>query len=592
MRLRSRRARWSAALMAALGALAPASALAQGAIERFTPAPAGDAMFGVPSPAVGGHLVPRAAAIFDFAYKPLSIQDETGARHSIVSRQAFLHVAVSFALWDRLLLSVDMPFALLQAGDSPTVAGRTFASPSGPQVGDLRLGARARLYGDYWDAFQIGVGGYVWVPTAPQGSYAGDGAVRGQPQLLLGGRIPHFVWNVAVGTTLRGSEHPHTFDAGAGAALVLGDNSFFQIGPELTVSAPFTKDRSFSTPTAVITTASPAAAELLIGAKIRPIPVLVIGAGAGPGLSQGYGTPIAVAVASIGYEPLPPRADDRDADGIPDKEDACPDVKGVKNPDPKKNGCPPDRDGDGVPDLEDACPDVPGVASSDPKKNGCPPDRDGDGIPDDVDACPDQKGVASSDPKKNGCPPDRDGDGIPDEVDACPDVPGVASSDPKKNGCPADRDEDGIADAVDACPDQKGSSDPDPKKHGCPHVVVTKKEIVITRQVHFLFGKSQISQTVDPVSDGLLTEVRDAIQTHPEMKHIEVQGHADTVGGEEYNQSLSQARADAVRHWLIRRGIPATKLTAKGYGSKVPLATNDTPEGRAENRRVEFKIIE
>ena len=77
----------------------------------------------------------------------------------------------------------------------------------------------------------------------------------------MGGRAPYFVWNVALGTTLRGSTHPASFDAGAGAALVLGADNFFQIGPEITVSAPFKKDTSFSTPTAVITTASPAAAD-------------------------------------------------------------------------------------------------------------------------------------------------------------------------------------------------------------------------------------------------------------------------------------------------------------------------------------------
>jgi outer membrane protein OmpA-like peptidoglycan-associated protein len=563
---RSHRA--SALVLAALAAgvsTRPAAAQTTGSLERFTPAPAGDALFGVPSPAVGGHLVPRATATFDFGLKPLSIQDQNGTRYAIVSRQAFLHIDASLALWDRLLVSVDMPFALLQAGDSPTVAGQTFPSPSGPAVGDLRLGARARLYGEYWDPFQIGLGGYVWVPTAKKASFAGDGAVRGEPQLLLGGRAPYFVWNVAVGATLRGSAHPHSFDAGAGAALVLGKDSFFQIGPELTVSAPFSKDASFSTPTAVIGAASPVSTELLLGAKLRPLSALVIGAGAGPGLTHGYGTPVLLAVASIGYEPLPPRnaERDRDGDGIVDRDDACPDVKGVHSDDPKKNGCPPDRDGDGIVDVDDACPDVPGVHSDDPKKNGCPADRDGDGIPDAEDACPDVKGIKSGDPRKNGCPPP-----------------------------PADRDDDGVPDAEDACPDVKGSPDPDPKKNGCPHVTVTKSEIVISSQIRFLYGRSKITQTVDPVSDALLTEVRDAIQAHPEMKHIEVQGHADPVGGDEFNNLLSQARADAVREWLIRRGIPAEKLTAKGYGSHVPIASNDTDEGRAQNRRVQFKIIE
>jgi outer membrane protein OmpA-like peptidoglycan-associated protein len=254
-----------------------------------------------------------------------------------------------------------------------------------------------------------------------------------------------------------------------------------------------------------------------------------------------------------------------------------------------------DSDGDGIPDDIDACPDKPedhkGADSA--AEDGCPepPDRDGDGIPDAEDACPDVPGVRSDDPKKNGCPADRDGDGIPDAQDACPDVPGVRSSDPKKNGCPPDRDEDGIPDAQDACPDVKGSPDPDPKKNGCPHVTVTDKEIEISSQVQFLFDKSRIEETVDPVSDGLLDEVRAAIEKHDEIEHIEVQGHTDSVGTDAYNQRLSQARANAVRSWLVQRGIPGGKLTARGYGSKRPQARNDTAEGRQANRRVQFVII-
>jgi outer membrane protein OmpA-like peptidoglycan-associated protein len=82
-------------------------------------------------------------------------------------------------------------------------------------------------------------------------------------------------------------------------------------------------------------------------------------------------------------------------------------VPGVRSDDPEKNGCPlppPDRDEDGIPDAEDACPDLRGVKSDDPTQNGCPPDTDGDGIRDDVDACPHEKGKPDPDPTKNGCP--------------------------------------------------------------------------------------------------------------------------------------------------------------------------------------------
>jgi OmpA-OmpF porin, OOP family len=218
-------------------------------------------------------------------------------------------------------------------------------------------------------------------------------------------------------------------------------------------------------------------------------------------------------------------------------------------------------------------------------------DTDGDGIVDPVDACPTVRGVHSDSAEKNGCPPDTDGDSIADAEDACPRVPGPGSDDPKKNGCPPDTDGDGIADAQDACPKEPGGPDPDPKKNGCPQVTVTPTEIVIHRQVQFHFGQSSLSQTVDPVSDDLLTEVRDAMVKHPEIELIEVQGHADIVGPDEYNQTLSEARAEAVRAWLVKNGIQADRLVAKGYGSKTPIASNDSEKGRQENRRVQFIIV-
>lgn len=557
--------RFLAAIAATLLLARPSIAQTSGAsglTERFQPTPAGDAMFGVAAPSTPGHLVPRAVAVFDYARRPLSIQ-EGGTRRAIVSDQGFLHIGASLPLWDRLLFSVDVPIALLQSGDSPVVAGTRFQSPSSVQMGDVRLGGRVRLYGDFWDPVQVGLGGYVWVPSAPAGSFAGDGAVRGEPQLLVGGRFQHFVWNMSLGTVLRGSTHPHSLDAGAGAAVVLGEN-FAQIGPELTVSAPLSKD-TLTTNTATFATASSTSSELLFGAKLRPLSALVLGAGAGPGLTNGWGTPAFFAVGSIGYEPLPERP--READ----------------------------RDGDGIADSVDACPDKSGVRSDDPKKNGCPEDRDDDGIPDEVDACPDEKGVASSDPKKHGCPADRDsdGDGIVDSVDACPNEKGVASSDPKKHGCPADEDadDDGIADSEDACPNEKGLPDPDPQHNGCPRVRVTASEVVITQQIKFLFRASRMDQTVDPVSESMLAEVRDAIEGHPDIKAIELQGHADVIGTDSYNMRLSLARAQAVREWLIAHGIPGDKLVVKGYGSAIPQATNDSPAGRQQNRRVEFKII-
>jgi outer membrane protein OmpA-like peptidoglycan-associated protein len=253
---------------------------------------------------------------------------------------------------------------------------------------------------------------------------------------------------------------------------------------------------------------------------------------------------------------------------------------------------PSDRDKDGIIDAEDACPDVPGLPSTDKTKNGCPlpKDRDGDGIIDDLDACPDVAGLADPDPKKNGCPPpkDTDGDGIPDEKDACPDIKGVATQDPATNGCPPDTDGDGIRDDKDACPTEKGKADPDPKKNGCPQVRVTENEVIILEQVQFDTGKA----TIKKVSDQLLDNVASVLKDHPELKKLEVQGHTDSKGVKISNQILSQNRADSVKKALVKRGVDAKRLTAKGYGQDKPIATNDTDEGRTQNRRVQFTITE
>jgi outer membrane protein OmpA-like peptidoglycan-associated protein len=135
----------------------------------------------------------------------------------------------------------------------------------------------------------------------------------------------------------------------------------------------------------------------------------------------------------------------------------------------------------------------------------------------------------------------------------------------------------------DACPNERGFSNPDKAHHGCPKDVrVTTGEIVILRQVTFKLAQASLDQTVDPVSDDLLTEVRDVIQQHPEIETIEVQGHADDSGAAELNKQLSQQRADAVRKWLVSRGIDPKRLVPRGYGSSIPIASNTTDEGAAE----------
>jgi len=560
------------------------------ALNQYEQPMAGDTFFAVPSPAVGGHLEPRGLITFDYAKDPLVLVDANdNPVANPVTSQAFLHFGASFALWSRLMLSLDFPLAVSQSGNDSTLGGVALSGASGAAPGDLRIGLRGRLFGEYWDPFQIGVGAYLYTPTGGSGSYAGDGSVYGQPHLLIGGRLPYFVYTAKVGSMLRGSNNPHNLTYGVGVALSLLDDTL-QIGPEM-IGAVDLQDADLLE--GQIQRVGTVNAEIHMGVQYRILDLFPVGVSGGPGIADGVGTPQFRVLARIGYDPRPPKETeapppDSDGDGIIDPEDACPQTPGVEDPDPKKNGCPPDSDGDGILDQDDACPDTPGVPNDDPTKHGCPPpgDRDADGIIDDEDACPDTPGVKSDDPAKNGCPPDRDGDGIIDDKDACPDTPGVASEDPAKNGCPPDTDGDGIIDDEDACPTKPGAKDPDPKKNGCPKVVVTDKEVLILQKIEFDFDKA----TIKAVSNPLLDEVAQTLKDHPELAKLEVQGHTDSKGGAFYNKRLSQLRAEAVREALIARGIDGSRLTAKGYGLEKPIASNATEEGRAQNRRVQFQI--
>ncbi len=572
------------------------------ALNQLEPAPAGDTFFGVPSAGVGGHLVPRAMMMFDYAHRPLRFRTDVGET-PIVASQGFLRIDASLALWDRLQLSVDMPFAVVQSGQDPGIAGVDFHPPASAAAGDLRFGLRGRLAGGDRDPIQLGLGSYLFVPTGSTAGYDGEGAVRGAFQALLGGRLGAdvgFVWSAAGGVELRGATRPHQLVFGGGAGLVLGGDTF-QIGPEL-YGATDLGGEPLAAGTSGIKATSQTHLELLGGVKLRVLGGLVFGAAGGPGLSSAAGTPVFRAIGTLGWSPASGKdkpaaavvVGDRDDDGIKDDIDACPDVKGELQSDPAKDGCPPaDRDGDTVLDVDDACPTLAGQPNVDATKNGCPKDTDDDGVFDPVDACPDVKGVASQDPKLNGCPGDRDADGILDSADACPDVAGPRSADATVNGCPDDPDGDGIKAPKDACPSERGAADPDPKQNGCPKLVrLAQDEIATREQIQFKINGRNRSETISPVSSDLMKEIHDVITQHPEITKIEVQGHTDDSGKDDYNLILSQERAEMVRKWLIDAGIPGDKLVAKGYGYTKPVADNRIRQGRQANRRVVFVILE
>lgn len=239
---------------------------------------------------------------------------------------------------------------------------------------------------------------------------------------------------------------------------------------------------------------------------------------------------------------------DRDNDGIPDKDDLCPDQAGTK----ETMGC-PDRDGDGVADKDDRCPDVKG----DPANHGCPIviapvvkniDTDGDGIPDSLDKCPTVAGLY----RYNGCPiPDTDGDGVNDEIDHCKTVPGLKSN----HGCPLD-------------------------EKVINNEVIEQVKIA-TRKIQFNYSKSDLLSS----SFAALDEVAGLLSKDPAIK-LKIEGHASLEGRYEVNLKLSEDRANAVKNYLVSKGIDAARLSTVGYGSARLLTIE--PEQQAINRRVEM----
>jgi outer membrane protein OmpA-like peptidoglycan-associated protein len=536
-------------------------------LDRFDPAERGSDWFAADSLDLRGHGRLILGATADWAEKPLVLYAPNGDEQTaLIEHQLFVHVGAAVLLADRLRLGLNLPLALYQSGNSVNLNGTSFGSSNATTIGDLRLSADLRLLGEYRGAAELSLGVAGYLPTGSKAAFTGDGKARVAPRLMLAGELGPFMYAARAGFSYRANDSgfagaatgSEVFVTGA-AGLRVADGRLV-IGPELYGSTNVTSGDSF-----FARRTSPF--EVLFGAHYMPVDGLRIGAGIGPGLTRGIGAPQFRGLLALEWAPPVEKEraiepSDRDHDGVLDDADACPDVAGVVTDDPTTNGCPPprDRDKDGILDAEDACPDEPGIKTDDPRSNGCPPpkDRDKDGVLDDVDACPDDAGVATEDAKTNGCPPprDRDKDGIVDDQDACPDAPGPANANPKKNGCPEARIEQG--------------------------------QIKILERVEFENASSKIR----PVSETVLNAVLEIMKTHPEFTKLGVEGHTDNHGGAAYNKRLSEQRAVAVVNWLVSHGLERKRLSAQGFGPDKPIDTNDTDEGRQNNRRVEFHILE
>jgi outer membrane protein OmpA-like peptidoglycan-associated protein len=162
----------------------------------------------------------------------------------------------------------------------------------------------------------------------------------------------------------------------------------------------------------------------------------------------------------------------------------------------------------------------------------------------------------------------------------CPRVKGPIEN----HGCPwPDTDGDGILDKDDACPTVYGV----PENHGCP--ALTKKEVQAIKyafdNLEFETGKDKIKQRSYISMDGLASLLKE------KGYGLKIDGHTDNVGNPEFNMDLSRKRAEAVKAYLIDKGVNGAKLETEGFGLTKPIADNKTAEGRQKNRRVEMNVI-
>lgn len=201
-------------------------------------------------------------------------------------------------------------------------------------------------------------------------------------------------------------------------------------------------------------------------------------------------------------------------------------------------------------------------------------DRDKDGVIDKEDNCPDEAGLKTL----GGCP-DRDSDGVADKMDACPDLAGPVNN----QGCP-DSDGDGIADNMDKCPKVAGV----PAMKGCPEIKEETKKLFekALTGIQFETGSAVIKKT----SYGILDQVVTVMNDNQEY-NLEIHGHTDSQGDDAKNMKLSDDRAASVRKYLTDKGVGANRLRSEGHGETMPVADNATSKGRAQNRRVEFKVM-
>jgi outer membrane protein OmpA-like peptidoglycan-associated protein len=553
--------------------------------ELFRPSADHYGYFAVPSAATLGHLQVGGGFWVNYQNDPIILVSEDvriapknaevvgDNGEGIVDDRMTGNVQIGFGLSRYFSLSVDAPLVLWQDGYLPNknivrvdnVPDRLIVSG----IGDVRVTPKVVALDR--DRLPIGmsVAMPVGLPTGNGGSFLGEEGVSLTPTTIfefsdgpIRSRKYSFRSAVMAGYHVRPGAQIR--DVPVNSAVVYGvamglHSSIMEILCEFHGS--IWGDRAAQQP-----------AEVLGGVKVLAGEYVSLNFGGGMGVLPGLGSPDWRIFGGVSVAPsFDPNMRDTDKDGIMDAMDRC--IREAEDLDNFQD--------------EDGCPDK---------------DNDADGLLDTVDRCPlqpeDEDGFQDGD----GCAdPDNDKDGILDVSDRCPNEPESNNGYQDEDGCPdtvpvLDTDGDGYNDDVDRCPYDAEDFDGVEDEDGCPdkdvviekRVVIEKNFIKITEKIYFEFGKADIQER----SFSLVDEIAEIVLENPQLKKIRIEGHTDDVGSDVANLRLSQARADSVVRAISDRGVKSYRLDAVGFGEMRPIDANETDDGRAANRRVEFIIVD
>ena len=527
----------------------------------------------------------------------------------------------NIGLFNYVVVGFQLPIIFLQ-GQNVTVPGVyntndniTLTGGNDAQgIGDLTIHAKARILRAERDPIGLAAILRAQLPTGNDAQFTGEPGFTLWPSIVAEWRPVRrfrpsleagYRFNVGDGATIpldSRTEPSETNAFGAmfsdrGTDLTYDDLITFGLGAS--IRAADSLDivlESYGTQIATeFGTTGAFSAEALLGLKIfvQANSYLVLAGGAGFPRPSAQAADFR-AVAGFIFEPS---IGDRDGDGYKDDVDECPDEPEDFDNFADEEGCPdPDNDRDGILDVDDECPLVPEDRDGDADEDGCPEgnegDRDGDGILDDVDECPDDPEDRDGFEDEDGCPdPDNDQDGILDQDDLCPNDPEDMDDFQDEDGCPdPDNDNDRILDVDDSCPTDPETYNGFEDEDGCPDrgsVVIEDNSIIILEKIYFETDSAVIQRRSYPIIDAVAA----TLNGNPQIRLVEIQGHADERGGDDYNLRLTRDRAASVVEAVVQRGVSRDRLRSAGYGEFCPVDPRSNAEAWEQNRRVEFKII-